>query len=151
MAAKKQAAKAGAAAASLRANPYIQRIIQDAELRDNIRGAYESSRSAYGRLNNGKAPGKVLLEDKKLHKELNEAAASLRDVSDALRDGPKRKKRSGGFGRKLLLLAVGAGLAIALSEGLRQKVLSALFGAEEEFDYTSTTSPAPAPATPAPA
>lgn len=150
MAAKKQAAKAGAAAASLRANPYIQRIIEDAQLRDNIRGAYESTRSAYGRLNNGKAPGKALLEDKKLHKELNEAAASLRDVSDALRDGPSRKKR-GGLGRKLLLLAVGAGLAIALSEGLRQKVLSALFGAEEEFDYTSTTAPAPAPAQPTPA
>jgi hypothetical protein len=149
MAAKKQAAKAGAAAASLRANPYIQRIIQDAELRDNIRGAYESTRSAYGRLNNGKAPTKALLEDKKLHKELNQAAASLRDVSDALRAGPKRKR--GGLGRKLLVVAVGAGLALALSEGLRQKVLSALFGAEEEFDYTSTTSPAPAPAQPTPA
>jgi hypothetical protein len=34
-----------------------------------------------------------------------------------------------------------------VSEDLRNKVLDALFGAEEEFDYTSTTSPpAPAPA-----
>ena len=42
--------------------------------------------------------------------------------------------------------AIGAGLAIALSEGLRQKVLDLLFGAEEEFDYSSTTTPAtPAP------
>jgi len=39
---------------------------------------------------------------------------------------------------------VGAGLALALSEGLRKKVLDALFGAEEEFEYTSTTTPAPA-------
>ena len=38
-------------------------------------------------------------------------------------------------------------LALALSEGLRSKVLDLLFGAEEEFDYSSTT----APATPAPA
>ena len=37
-------------------------------------------------------------------------------------------------------------MAIALSEGLRNKVLDTLFGAEEEFDYTSTTSPAPSTA-----
>ena len=38
----------------------------------------------------------------------------------------------------------GLNLALALSEGLRKKVLDALFGAEEEFEYTSTTTPAPA-------
>ena len=32
-----------------------------------------------------------------------------------------------------------AGLALGLSEGLRNKVLDALFGAEEEFEYTSST------------
>jgi hypothetical protein len=42
----------------------------------------------------------------------------------------------------LLLLIVGAATALALSEGLRKKVLDALFGAEEEFEYTSTTTPA---------
>ena len=47
-----------------------------------------------------------------------------------------------------MLGIVGAGLALALSEGLRKKVLDALFGAEEEFEYTSTTTPV---ATPAPA
>ena len=36
-------------------------------------------------------------------------------------------------------------MALALSEGLRKKVLDALFGAEEEFEYTSTTS-SPTPA-----
>jgi len=40
----------------------------------------------------------------------------------------------------LLLGVVGAGVALAVSEGLRKKVLDALFGAEEEFEYTSTTS-----------
>ena len=49
------------------------------------------------------------------------------------------------MGRRLLIVAIGAGLALALSEGLRKKVLDALFGAEEEFDYSSTTTPAPAP------
>jgi hypothetical protein len=143
-AARKRARKAGDAALAARNNPYVQRIVEDDELRENIREALALTRKAYARLSNGKAPTKALMEDKKLQKELREAAVSLREVGISLRDGPKRKRR---LGRKLLVLAIGAGLALALSEGLRKKVLDALFGAEEEFDYTSTTTPAPAPET----
>ncbi len=141
MAAKSKAAKAGGAVAAAKSSPYVQRLIEDAELRANLRTAYDSARGAYGRLNNGKAPAKALLDDKKLHKELKTASDSLREASDALRH-PKRKKRKGGLVRKALVLAVGAGVALAVSEGLRNKVLDALFGAEEEFDYTSNTTPA---------
>jgi hypothetical protein len=147
MAARDKAAKAGSAYQSVASSPYIQRILQDAELRQNVRDAFDVSRRAYGRLANGKAPSKALMEDKKLHRDLREAAVSLREVGVALKEGPKKRKKRR-LGRKLLLLAVGAGLALALSEGLRSKVLDALFGAEEEFDYTSTTAPpAPAPET----
>jgi hypothetical protein len=141
MAAKKQAAKARSAATG--ASPYVQRVIEDAELRENVRVALENAKKAYGRLTNGKPATKVL-DDKKLHKEVRQAAESLRDAGQALREGPKKKKRRGGFGKLLLLGIIGAGAAVALSEGLRNKVLDTLFGAEEEFDYTSTTSPAPA-------
>ena len=34
-----------------------------------------------------------------------------------------------------------AGGALAASEGLRKKVLDALFGKEEEFEYASSMSP----------
>jgi adenylosuccinate synthase len=143
MAAKKKAAKAGAGAfaagKAARNNPYVSQLIDDEDLRDNLRTAYESARKAYGRIN-GKGPVKALTEDKKVQKELREAAGSLRDAADTLRNANKRKKSRGG--RKLLLVLVGAGLALALSEGLRKKVLDALFGAEEEFEYTSTTTPA---------
>jgi hypothetical protein len=45
-----------------------------------------------------------------------------------------------------MILGVAGILAVALSEGLRTKVLDLMFGAEEEFDYSSTTAPAePAP------
>jgi hypothetical protein len=143
MAAKKQAAKARSAATG--ASPYVQRVIEDAELRENVRVAVENAKKAYGRLTNGKPATKVL-DDKKLHKEVKQAAESLRDAGQALREGPKKKKKRRGFGKLLLVGIVGAGAAIALSEGLRNKVLDTLFGAEEEFDYTSTTSPAPSTA-----
>lgn len=145
MAAKKKAAKAGAGAfaagKAARNNAYVNKLVEDDELRDNLRTAFESARKAYGRIN-GKGPVKAVTEDKKVQKELREAATSLRDAADTLR-GTKKKRKSH-RGRKVLILLAGAGLALALSEGLRKKVLDALFGAEEEFEYTSTTTPAPA-------
>src|SRR3712207_1419627 len=149
MAKKSKAAKATAGTAVAGATPYVQRLIQDEELRNNIRTAYESGRSAYSRLNNGKAPAKALLDDKKLHKDLQAASDALRDASDALREGPKKKKRKGGIGRLLVLGLVGGAVALGVSSDLRNKVLDLLFGAEEEFDYTSTTAPSsPAPSQP---
>ncbi len=143
---KKKAASAGAAVWSLKESPAVQRLVQDEELRDNLRVAFESGRDAFDRLSNGKGPAKALLDDKKLHKNLKNAADSLRDASEALREGPKKKKRKGGLGRLIMLSIVGGAVALAASEDLRNKVLDLLFGAEEEFDYTSTTTPSsPAP------
>jgi adenylosuccinate synthase len=144
MAAKKRAAKAGAGAAAAgeaaRNNPYIQKLVTDSDLRDDLRTAFESARKAYSRMN-GKGPQKAL-EDKRVQRDLKEAANSLKSAADNLREPPKRKKRR--RGRLLVVGLVGAGLALALSEGLRSKVLDALFGSEEEFEYTSSTTPAPA-------
>src|SRR4051812_27792729 len=143
--AKKKAAAAAGAVSAAKDNPYVQRIVTDDDLRDNVRVAFDAAKSAYERLSSGKAPSKALMDDKKLHKDLKEAAEALRDAGAALRTAPKKqKKRRGGLGRKMLLLMVGAGAAIALSSDLRSKLLDALFGKEEEFDYTSTTSPASA-------
>ena len=140
MSAKKKAAKAQKTALKARYNPYVQRVVEDDDLRQSLWQAYESSRDAFARLSNGKSPSKQIFDDKKLQKDLKEAAESIRDASVALREAP-RKQRKGGFGRIVLLSLVAGGLALGLSEGLRKKVLDALFGAEEEFEYTSTTAP----------
>jgi hypothetical protein len=141
---KKQAAQAGAGAVAagkaVKDNPYVRRVVEDEELRENLRAAYESARKAYGRMSNGKGPVKSLTEDKKTQKQLREAASSLREAADSLKNakgGGRKRKRRGG----LLLLIIGVGAAIALSEGLRSKLLDTLFGSEEEFEYSSTTSP----------
>jgi hypothetical protein len=146
MAAKDRINKAGEAARAAQRNRYLQRLVEDEELRGTLLTAYGAARSAYGRMSNGKPAAQALFEDRKLQRELKEAANALRDASSALREPPKRRRR-GGIGRSLLLLAVAGALAIAVNEGLRSKVLDLLFGSEEEFDYSSTTAPAePAPA-----
>jgi hypothetical protein len=144
--AKSKAAKAGAAASAARSNPYVRRALEDEELRDNVRVAFEAARDAYGRLSNGKKPMKALTDDKKLQKDLKKSAEALTDAGAALREGPKRKKRRMGLGKLLFLAIVGGAIAIAVSEDFRNKVLDLVFGAEEEFDYTSTTAPPPQPA-----
>jgi hypothetical protein len=146
--AAKGAAGAVAAGKAVTSNPYVQRVVDDEELRDNLRTAFDSARKAYDRMSNGKGPAKALMDDKKTQKELKEAASSLREAADSLRGAkrPKKRKRRGG----LMLLLVGAGLAVALNEGLRKKVLDAVFGSEEEFEYTSTTSPSSSGAESAP-
>jgi hypothetical protein len=128
------------AASSVGSNEYVRRLIEDEELRESIREAYAAGKSAYGRLQKQKRPATALMDDKKVHRELREAAESLRDASDRLR-GREHKKGST-FGKLLLLAAVGAVAALILSEDLRKAVLDRLFGAEEEFEYTSTTAPA---------
>jgi hypothetical protein len=135
-----------------KANPYLQRLIEDSDLRDNVRTAIESAKSAYDRLIGSKAPQKALLDNKKLHSDISNAAQAVRDATLALTDAPKRKAKKGKrLGRKLLVLLIGGGAALAGSEKLRSKVLDTLFGAEEEFQYTppagSTVTPPASPVT----
>jgi hypothetical protein len=125
-----------------RSNPYIERLIEDPRLRKNVATALNSSRSAYDRLSNGKVDPQALLEDRKLHAELGRALGAARDATIVLIQAPQRRRRGLTFGRVLMLGAIGGGVALAASEGLRSKVLDVLFGAEEEFEYTPPATPA---------
>ncbi len=121
-----------------RENPYVQRLIEDDELRDSLRDAFDAARGAYDRATgNGKGPVKAVANDKKVQKDLRTAAESLREASERLREPKKRKSR---LGRFILFGIVAAAIALVLSEDARKTVLDTLFGAEEEFEYTSTTS-----------
>jgi hypothetical protein len=138
--ARTTARKAGKAAAEARSNPYVQRFIEDPDLRENVRDAFDHARQAYRRMSNGKPPTKALMEDKKLQRELRDASQSLREAADQIR-GKRRKKKHRGR-RLLMLLIVGGAVALVVSEGARKALLDKMFGAEEEFEYSSSTTPA---------
>lgn len=139
-----RAQRAKSAAAKAGSNPYLKRIVEDEELRESVVTAFEAARAAYDRLSSNGSVIDTAIDDKKLHKDLKQAAEALKEAGAALKEGPERKpkRKKGGIGRKLLLLVVGAAIALALSEDLRNKVLDLLFGKEEEFDYGSTAAPA---------
>jgi hypothetical protein len=135
---KTKTAQAADLYSTARENPYVQRLIEDDELRDSLRKAFDAARHAYSRASGNGGAVKAVTSDKKVQRDLRSAAESLRDASEQLRAPRKRKKSR--LGRLVLLALLGAALALILSEDARKTVLDAIFGAEEEFEYTSTTS-----------
>ena len=122
-----------------RQNPYVQKLIEDEELRDSLKNAFEAARGAYSRATgNGHSPVKAVTSDKKVQKDLRSAAENLREASERLQ-APKKKKKHR-LGRLILFAIVAGVVALVVSEDARKTVLDALFGAEEEFEYTSASS-----------
>ena len=135
---KTKATQAADLYSTARENPYVQRLVEDEELRDSLKNAFEAAKGAYGRATSNGSAVKAVTSDKKVQRDLHTAAENLRDASERLR-APKKRKKSP-LGRLVLLAIVGAIVALIVSEDARKTVLDALFGAEEEFEYTSTTS-----------
>jgi hypothetical protein len=135
---KTKATQAADLYATARENPYVERLIEDEELRDSLKKAFEAAKGAYGRATSNGGTVKAVTSDKKVQRDLKVAAENLRDASESFRAPKKRKKSK--LGRIILLALVGAAVALILSEDARKTVLDALFGAEEEFEYTSNTS-----------
>src|SRR3954454_387345 len=136
-----RAQKAREAARSAGSNPYVRRLIEDQELRGNVREAFEAARHAYQRMSNGKGPVKALTDDKKVQRDLRTVAESLREASDQIRG--KRKRRR--WGRLLVIALLGAILAIALSEDLRKMLRAGLFAPGEDSESSPQPPRAPEP------
>ncbi len=139
MAGRGKQAKKAAGSAAATTTPWVQRFVEDDELRDNFRVAFEAARDAFDRVSDGKGP-RALVDDKKVQKDIKAAAGALKDAGSSLKDGPKKHKpKKRHLGRRVLILLIGASIALAVSEDLRTRLLDALFGKEEEFEYSSTT------------
>lgn len=93
-----------------RALPYIQQLLEDEFVQEQLQTAVSGARAAYlqGRRQRGKA-----VEDKRLYRNLRQAATGLQQATNALkRQKPEPKRR----GRKLatVALAMGATAFIAM-------------------------------------
>ena len=128
--------RAGRAYGAARENRYVQRLIEDEELRASLIGAAMAARNAYQRFADDPSFERAT-SDRKVQRELHNAAESLRDATERLRE-PQRKSH---LVRNVLALGLlTGGLVLVFSETARKALLDAIFGEEEEFVYTSTTS-----------
>jgi len=116
--------------------PYFARALYDAELRDNVRNAYDSARAIYDELigNRGvTGVAKRVASDKDIQDELRSAITDLRKAASRVRGEEESKSRSSG------LLFVGLVLAILFNPitgpTLRKWLSEKVFGESGEFTY----------------
>jgi hypothetical protein len=115
--------------------PYFERALQDAELRDNVRNAYESARAIYDELigNRGvSGVAKRVATDKDMQDELRSAVADLRSAADRVRGKRERKSHSG-------LVLIGLALAVVFNPitgpQIRKWISERVLGESDGFTY----------------
>ena len=121
------------------AKPYVERALNDEEIRENLKKAYEAARGLF-ELAGKKGPARVakgVVDDKRVQKNLQTTVEELRHAVSRLQ-GREHKRRSG----KLLFLA-GAGAAVLLNPvtgpKARRWLKEKLSGGSDEFGYSGNS------------
>jgi hypothetical protein len=118
--------------------PYVNRALQDDEIRTNVFRAWNAARKVYGELG-GEGPigaASKLSGKDSIREDLDTTVQSLSEA--IVRMSGKHQKRRGGWGMFIML----AGLLLVLfnpatGAGTRKWLKDHLFGSEEEFDYST--------------
>jgi gas vesicle protein len=121
------------------AKPYVERALNDEEIRENLKKAYQAARGLI-ELAGKKGPGRVakgVVDDKHVQKNLQTAVDELRTAVSRLQ-GRERKRRSG---RMLLLVGAGAAALFNPVTGpkTRRWLKDKLSGGGDEFGYSGNS------------
>jgi hypothetical protein len=118
--------------------PYIDRAIHDAELRENVRSAYESARSIYNELVRNRGVTGVatrVATDKDIQDELKVTVAELRKAAERVQGKAQRKSRKSGL--LVVGIALGALFNPITGPSTRKWLSNRLFGGGDDFTYQS--------------
>ena len=118
--------------------PYVQRAIQDEELRDNLRSAFATARDVYDELIGGRGVTGVaskVASDKDIQEQLRSAIEDLRSAADRIQGRDEHKSRNA----SLLLAGIALGILFNPLTGpeTRRWLKDRIFGEDEEFGYGS--------------
>lgn len=116
--------------------PYMDRALHDAELRDNVRSAYESARSIYNELIGNRGVTGVasrVATDKDIQDELRSTISELRKAADRVQGKEVHSRRNSG----LLFLGILLGVLFnPLTGAQTRKWLSdRVLGGGDDFTY----------------
>jgi len=116
--------------------PYVKRALQDEELRDNLRSAFDTARDVYDELIGKRGVTGVATKvatDKEIQDQLRSAIDDLRSAASRIQGNEGHK------GRNSTLLLVGIALGILFNPltgpETRRWLKDKVFGEEEEFGY----------------
>ena len=104
-----------------RLGPYVERLLQNAYVQDNLLDAVENLREAYERAQKRRVEP---ARDEKIRHQLRQAALSLKEAGEALKSGRQKPKKH--RAKRMLIVAslgaVGTAAALAASEEFRSKL-----------------------------
>ena len=108
-----------------RLGPYVERLLQNAYVQDNLLDAVENLREAYERAQKRRVEP---ARDEKIRRQLRQSALSLQKAGEALRSGRQKPKKR--RAKRTLVLAslgaIGVAAALAASEELRRKLFDSV-------------------------
>ena len=116
--------------------PYVQRALQDEELRDNLRSAFDTARGVYDELIGKRGVTGVatkVASDKEIQDQLRSAIDDLRSAANRIQGNEGHKSRNS----TLLLAGIALGILFNPMTGpeTRRWLKDKVFGEEEEFGY----------------
>jgi hypothetical protein len=116
--------------------PYVQRAIQDEELRENLRSAYATAREVYDELMGNRGVSGVatkVANDKDIQDQLRSAIQDLRSAANRIQGQDTHKGRNS----SLLLVGIALGILFNPVTGpeTRRWLKDRIFGEDEEFGY----------------
>ena len=119
--------------------PYVKRAIQDEELRENLRSAFETARDVYAELIGKRGMTGVatkVASDKDIQDQLRSAIDDLRSAANRIQRSEGHKSRNG----SLLLAGIAIGILFNPVTGpeTRRWLKDRIFGEDEEFGYGGT-------------
>ena len=120
--------------------PYVQRAIQDEELRENVRSAFSTARDVYDELMGGRGVTGVaskVASDTEIQDQLRSAIEDLRSAANRIQGKEEHKGRN----TSLLLAGIALGILFNPMTGpeTRRWLKDKIFGEDEEFGYGSSS------------
>lgn len=117
--------------------PYVQRAIQDEELRNNLRSAFATARDVYEELIGNRGVTGVatkVASDKDIQDQLRSAIEDLRNAANRIQGHEAHKGRNS----SLLLVGIALGILFNPVTGpeTRRWLKDRIFGEDEEFGYS---------------
>ena len=123
--------------------PYVERLLDNSYVQDNLREGIANLRAAYERSQKRRVKA---ARDERIRHQVRQAAVSLTEAGRVVTTGRKKPKKR--RGRRLALVlglgVVAAGAAVAFSEELRSVILG-----EDTTAPSTEATPATEPAQPA--
>ncbi len=122
------------------AKPYVQRALQDEELRENLRNAFATARDVYGELLGNRGVTGIatkVASDEDIQDQLRSAIQDLRNAANRIQGQESHKSRTS----TLLLAGIVLGILFNPMTGpeTRRWLKDRIFGEDEEFGYGGGT------------